>query len=163
VSYLTPADLPSAENIQGGSDLIEEIVNKLRKNYYEFIDGKYSIEEFWSQFIFLSLKKLSTDPQTRNLLGENNIQSLDLLLINIGRKVEDFKRENDIGNKDEARKLANEIKATSSKIINQLSEICVSLKYSLSTEPTTNATESISSVWPSLFLLFLMKMQPKKK
>ena len=86
-----------------GLDIIEDIINKLRVSYYKFIEGKYSVDEFWGQMIFPSLKELSSDPRSRNLLGDNNINSLDLLLINIGGKVEDFKREDYLGNKDKTR------------------------------------------------------------
>ena len=144
---MTSADLtPDRATQVVGLDIIEDIVNKLRESYYKFIERKYSVEEFWSQLIFPSLKELSTDLQSRSLLGDNNIHSLDLLLINIGGKVEDFKREDDLGNKDTARIIANEIMATSSKIINRLSEICVSIKCDLTTATTTtNSTGSILS------------------
>jgi tetratricopeptide (TPR) repeat protein len=113
---------------QGELDIIRDTIKHLKNEYYEFVDGDLTVNDFWNESLSPFLKKLSRDVTTREIIGSDNARSADLFYVNLSDLVSSYKDEDNVGNKPRAGDLRKEIKVTSSKVINELDEFISSLK-----------------------------------
>ena len=109
-----------------GKDL-SSVINIVIKRYENFMDNKLSFDELYNNILLPSLRKLTTDSQFKNDLGDSNIESLNLLLINIKEKFEFYEYNTNLGNDEEARRERKETMLVGGKIVKKLESILESL------------------------------------
>jgi hypothetical protein len=109
-------------------DLLSLIKTVLKK-YASYMDDKVTGDfgEVYNNILLPALRKLTTNSQFKNDLGESNMESLNLLLINIKEKFDVYNHNDEIGNDDEARKEKKEAMFIASKIITKLENLLESL------------------------------------
>lgn len=130
-------------------DIIRDTIKYLKNEYYEFVDGNLTVNDFWNKSLSPFLKKLSRDSTTREIIGSDNAKSAELFYVNLSDLLSSYKDEDNVGNKPRAGDLRTQIKVTSSKVINELDDVFSSLKTTVQTT-TTKSTQQFKTI-PSLF------------
>jgi hypothetical protein len=105
---------------------INDVINQVKEKYDNLMDGNISIEEFWSAAL-PPLRKLSSDRETRLIIGSQNADSLNLFSINLATTMSNYRRSKDLGDEEEAALLNKKIMLTSAQVINRLDSIYLSI------------------------------------
>jgi uncharacterized caspase-like protein len=106
---------------------LSSVINTVIKRYENFMDNKLSFDELYNNILLPSLRKLTTDSQFKNDLGDSNIESLNLLLTYIKDKFALYEHNTDLGNIEEARRERKETILAGGRIVKKLESILESL------------------------------------
>ena len=101
---------------------LEDIINDLNQQYNQVLNGTHSIENF-SGRVIQSISQFISDPQNKEKMGYNNVESLNLLRINLATILADYRREKDLGDDDSAAKFQKKLMLVCGQILNRLQSI----------------------------------------
>jgi hypothetical protein len=103
----------------------EELIKNfslIKEKYYDLQSGKVSVSEF-KEILLPFLTKIISDRNYKKILGDTNIRSLNLLLINIQDKFNAYEYQNDLGNEQVARQEQKNVVAVATRIVNRLEDV----------------------------------------
>jgi hypothetical protein len=95
----------------------------LKQNHQKLLMQQITINEFF-KVIADSIFKFLSDSNNKKKIGEVNSNALNLLLINLSNKVNDYDSLNQLGNNGQANIVRNESMNVVQKLIDKLEDIC---------------------------------------
>ena len=95
----------------------------LKQNHQKLLMQQITINEFF-KVIADSIFKFLSDSNNKKKIGEVNSNSLNLLLINLSNKVNEYDSLNQLGNNDQANIVRNESMNVAQRLIDKLQDIC---------------------------------------
>ncbi|MFY9797366.1 MAG: hypothetical protein WB988_18415 [Candidatus Nitrosopolaris sp.] len=105
---------------------INNAINQVKEKYDKLMNGNISVEEFWSA-ASPPLRKLSSDRESRPVVGSQNADSLNLFMINLATIMSNYRRSKDLDDEEEAALLNKKIMLISGQLINRLDSIYSSI------------------------------------
>ena len=95
----------------------------LKQNHQKLLMQQITINEFF-KVIADSIFKFLSDSNNKKKIGEVNSNALNLLLINLSNKVNEYDSLNQLGNNSQANIVRNESMNVAQKLIDKLEDIC---------------------------------------
>ena len=124
---MLPPDTKSGKNInKDTSENIKDTTYDLRQQYYNVLDGRLSVLEFY-ETLAPFIRNLSRQSKLKQVIGSRNIESFDNLLINLSSYVQEFKSSDEIGNRDEAAISKRQLMSVSNHILTKLEQLNLSV------------------------------------
>ena len=108
----------------------EELIKNfslIKEKYYDLQNGKVSVSEF-KEILLPFLTKIISDRNYKKILGNENIISINLLLINIQDKFNAYEYQNDLGIEQVARQEQKNVVAVAARIVNKLEDVIDTMK-----------------------------------
>jgi hypothetical protein len=122
-----PPGTESGKNInKDTSENIKDTTYDLRQQYYNVMDGRLSVLEFY-ETLAPFIRNLSRQSKLKQIIGSRNIESFDNLLINLSSYVQEFKNSDEIGNRNEAAISKRQLMSVSNHILTNLEQLNLSV------------------------------------
>jgi hypothetical protein len=99
------------------------VLSEIVKKYERYNNNELSFDELYDSVLVTSLRKLTIESQFKNSLSDSDVESLNLLLINIRDRYQAYTYHNDLGNDMESRKERREAIAVAGRIVKKLETI----------------------------------------
>ena len=102
-------------------ELIEDF-SLIKGKYYDLLNGTLSVSEF-QKILSPILYKIISDRRYKEILGDTNINSINLLLINTQDKFNAYEYQKNLGNEQESRREQKDFLAVVTRLVNKLDDI----------------------------------------